>query len=538
MQHHQPTLTIHPMPHNTKRQRASTTTFLMVLATILATILTANVAPAHADGTTTGDRAAFTEPLLPAPDGDAFYEPPATLPGGPGDVIWSAPSARPEQDINGTPTKLTEVRVWRRTGEIFTPQIRRILYRSTDRAGRSVPAYALLVADPMRRADAPVIVSMHGWLGFGDHCGVMRGTWRSAWAHSNTMLEYLALGYTIIMPDGPGLAGPGEATPLINLDAARNLLDAARAARNHTNSTGRILFHGHSMGGTMALGVPAEAATYAPELPIAGIVSIAGLGHSGAGTPMWTKLLNDPKTSAGALLMQARMLAGSHPGEIDIEQHLTARGKNRYLQTENLCGESLPGITAGDRPEDLFKPSFLQLLGRQEGTYSGRQTAIPHYFVDSSADSVTDSLGGQHAHLRRCAAALPSWHTTVNASHWDAVKTAHTTTGLRDWIITVLDGHTPAGACAPHDLFLNVGSSYTAETLLATFADTTTLGTLRLDTRGDCRVRQQRLELSLSGRCAFSITEQHATDAGRGRRRKEGRSVRTGRTWHFDIAIR
>jgi len=148
---------------------------------------------------------------------------------------------------------------------------------------------------------------------------------------------------------------------------------------------------------------------------------------------------------------------------------------------------------------------------------------VPHHFVASTADASVDSLGEQHAHLRRCAAGQPSWYTNVNATHWDAVQTAHETTGLRAWIVDVLEGRTPAGSCAPHDPFLNVGSSYTAATLLATFADTTSTSDLRLDARGDCRVRQGRLELGLSGRCAFSVTEH--------------RKRRTGRSWHFDVAI-
>lgn len=468
-----------------------------------------------------------TAALLAAPAGDAFYDAPDPLPGKPGDIIWSTPSPAPVQDVFGTFTDRTTLPSYVRNGVPMTPEVHRILYHSTDRRGRSVPAYALVVTDPQQVTDAPLIVAMHGWMGFGDTCGLLRGWQRgSVTAAPNLIHHYVPRGYTIVFPDGPGMSGRGVPTPLIELEAARNLLDAAHAGQLFTGTNGRVLFHGHSMGGAMVLGVPGEAPTYAPTLTIAGIVSVAGGGYVTTGNPLYRRPANERVLND---LTYARMLAHTYDGEIDILKTLTPKGRKRLRSIENACSDSMHGYTSLDTHEDIFTPKYDQLLRELEP--AGRMNRnVPVYLVAAAGDSSLSSLPSQHAYLRRCARGEPTFYETIVANHQSAVGVAHDTPAIRDWVVAVLRGETAAGTnCAATQRVLNVGYSYAAETLLAAFVDTPTDRELRLAAHGSCRVDHAVLYVGFSGTCAFSITEN--------RSKLPGKRFRPGRIWHLDAVI-
>ncbi len=458
--------------------------------------------------------------LLPAPVGEAFYNAPEPLPGNPGDVVWATLSPAPVTDVYGVDTTWTALPVFNRPSGPVTPEVYRVLYHSTDRKGRSVPAFALVVVDPNRGPDAPMIVAMHGWVGFGDHCGVMRSDDRGRLvAAPNLIHRYVSRGYVLVIPDGPGMGGRGVATPMIKGDAARNLIDAARSAQRLTKTDGRVLFHGHSLGGMMVMSVPDEAATYAPNLRIGGIMSLAGLGYNGPGTSAW---LSVSQGQALPMLIYARMLMSAYDGEIDVLRHVTPRGRARLQQIENACSIHLGMIAGGDMFEKLFKPSFTPFLNRMATDIPTRSN-VPLHVITPVSDNTVSSLPHQHAYLRRCKNGQPTFSTIVDAYHANVTSIAHENPAVREWVVNALEGSGVGTGCGDLRMTLNVGYAYTAQTLLLTYADTSSTGELLLAARGNCRVHQKQLALGFSGRCAFSITEKF--------------KKRTGRIWHFEADI-
>ena len=468
-------------------------------------------------------------PLLPAPDEYDFYNAPDPLPGKPGDVIWRAPSPTPVIDVFGYSTNRTELpRYSRAGGTAMTPEVHRILYHSTDRRGRSIPAFALLIFDPQYAENAPVIVAMHGWLGFGDLCGLMRGDMRGAATSAPSLIHhYVSRGYLLVLPDGAGMGGRGTPTLLVASDTSRNLLDAAHATQLLTGTAGRVIFHGHSMGGAAVLSVPVEAETYAPGIAIAGIVSVAGGGYYGPGTPWWSE---EKEYRLLTQVVYTRMLEESYGSDLNITEHLTLKGRKRIRQIENLCNTQIGGYTGLDTYDGLFKESYMNAV-RNVSTTENIVSSIPVYFITPTTDSSVSSLPHQHAYLRRCARGEPSFLSTVAGDHRTIIGAAHDTEAVRTWIENAVTGKPLGSPCSPIAQTLNVGFTYSPHVLLATFTDIVHTGDLRLDAHGSCSVNKNRLLMGFSGRCAFSVTERIP-------RKVRGKTQwRTGRAWHFNAEL-
>jgi pimeloyl-ACP methyl ester carboxylesterase len=85
----------------------------------------------------------------------------------------------------------------------------------------------------------------------------------------------LAAGDVVVAPDYEGLGGPGVHPYLVGVSEGRSVLDAIRAARSVTNSTGRSAVFGWSQGGQAALFAGRIARSYAPDVRLAGVTAIA-----------------------------------------------------------------------------------------------------------------------------------------------------------------------------------------------------------------------------------------------------------------------
>jgi acetyl esterase/lipase len=88
----------------------------------------------------------------------------------------------------------------------------------------------------------------------------------------------LARGWAVVAPDYLGLGAEGPPHPyLVGVPAARSALDAVRAARqlDALDLGDQTVVWGHSQGGGAALWTGVEAASYAPDVPLAGIAALA-----------------------------------------------------------------------------------------------------------------------------------------------------------------------------------------------------------------------------------------------------------------------
>ena len=149
---------------------------------------------------------------------------------------------------------------------------RRILYTSTDARWRSgiIPVSGTLYL-PKRTAPQggwPLVAWMHGTLGVSDRCAP---SWSRHRPRDGTYINnWLEQGFAVVATDYQGLGGPGP-HPYLNWEAeGRSVLDAARAALDHSNGqiANAIIITGQSQGSGASLGATRLAPSYAPDLNI------------------------------------------------------------------------------------------------------------------------------------------------------------------------------------------------------------------------------------------------------------------------------
>lgn len=206
---------------------------------------------------------------------DAFYVPPDPLPdGAPGTILRSARIASPPPGSTAF----------------------RILYRSRGDSGRPAALSALLFV-PTRPAPVDgrnVIALTHGTVGVAQSCAPSRGRW--FFEHVDGLARFIRAGYAVVVPDLEGLGTPGTAgthTYLAGEANAHATLDAVRATQRFAaaEASERFVAWGIGAGGHTALFTGQEAASYAPELELAGVAAGAPMANLGrlvaanAGTP-------------------------------------------------------------------------------------------------------------------------------------------------------------------------------------------------------------------------------------------------------------
>jgi alpha-beta hydrolase superfamily lysophospholipase len=192
----------------------------------------------------------------PADPGD-FYTAPSPLPAGqPGTVIRSEPLDDAPAGASG----------WK------------ILYLSESYTGKPVAVSGLLYVpdDPPPDGGRNVVAFTHGTIGVASNCALS-----NLGAEAPHLVDgldtFLQAGDAVVVPDYEGLGTPGPHPYLVGSSEARGTLDAVRAAHlfGDAGAGTRFVAWGVSQGGQAALFTGQEAASYAPELSLAGVAAAA-----------------------------------------------------------------------------------------------------------------------------------------------------------------------------------------------------------------------------------------------------------------------
>ena len=119
----------------------------------------------------------------------------------------------------------------------------------------------------------PVIAYGHSQTGVRNECGP--SLFPDLLGHADQVAGLLLSGYVVAVPDYQGLGSPG-AFPMSDPDTlGANMIDAVRAARRIApDAAPRWAAYGASIGGTASWASNEMAAEYAPELDLAGSVSL------------------------------------------------------------------------------------------------------------------------------------------------------------------------------------------------------------------------------------------------------------------------
>lgn len=188
---------------------------------------------------------------------DAFYTPPATVPGQPGRLLRSEPFSR------GMPAG---THAWR------------ILYTTTRDAG--VPAVAsgfVLVGDQAVAGPRPVIAWAHGTTGFAQQCAPTLLADPLGAGAMPALGDVISHGWALVATDYVGLGTAGPHPYLVGQAEGRSVLDAVRAARQLAGVTlsDETVVWGHSQGGHAALWTAILQPGYAPDVPLRGVAALA-----------------------------------------------------------------------------------------------------------------------------------------------------------------------------------------------------------------------------------------------------------------------
>ncbi len=153
----------------------------------------------------------------------------------------------------------------------------RIRYRSTDAANHPVVVTGAVVV-PGGRAPSggrDIVVWAHGASGVAESCGLSDKP--GLFGQIAGLEALLAAGNVVVAPDYQGLGSPGPHPFLVGAAAAHAVIDAARAARamSAASASARYAVFGESLGGFSALWAGSQAARYAPDMTLVGVVAAA-----------------------------------------------------------------------------------------------------------------------------------------------------------------------------------------------------------------------------------------------------------------------
>jgi len=158
-------------------------------------------------------------------------------------------------------------------------QALRVAYRTERLAGQGgVGVAEIYLPTAPRVSPAEAVAAVHGTIGLADFCAPTKlgGVGADAMA-----MPLVGNGMAVVAPDYAGLGdGHGETYQGWDLaeDEAHSVLDAVRALRSTVPAsalTPATALVGHSQGGGSVFAAQALAKTYAPELPLAGVVGFA-----------------------------------------------------------------------------------------------------------------------------------------------------------------------------------------------------------------------------------------------------------------------
>lgn len=252
----------------------------------------------------------------------AIYTPPGSVTGNAGDVIACEPVTLPKVSGN------VPMKAWK------------VQYVSTDVAGRKI-AVSGTVAVPTAAwtggGNRPVVAFNPGTLGLGSQCAFSKqlaGAYQDEY-EGDQIGAILQKGYAVAATDGVGYLN-GQVHPyVVGQDAGHAVLNAARVAFNLPGSGltagAPVGLWGYSEGGQASLWAAQLAASYAPDLKVAGAVA--------GGVPGDLRVVAATLNGSAFAGFAADAVIGLHTAYPDepFDSILNATGRQAIKTAESEC---------------------------------------------------------------------------------------------------------------------------------------------------------------------------------------------------------
>ncbi|MEV6428173.1 alpha/beta fold hydrolase [Nocardia sp. NPDC051463] len=294
----------------------------------------------------------------PAPEGDAFYDPPADLSDGAvGDAIYVRPLDNPEAE-------LTHGRNWL------------VLYRSESVHGEVIATSGIVALPherPLDDAGYPLVTWAHGTVGVCHMCAPSRDYVGSD-AHlmnkypQRLLNHFLDRGWAVAMTDYEGLGVTGRQHPyLLGESEAYGVLDIVETTRRLFPRviSEKFAIVGHSQGGQAAL-FSAHHATGRVE-GLVGVAAVAPANHPKAIVRAGALV---PTNGDGGFAFTPLFLSGAIGGDntIDVDQVLSNKARDVWPHVLTKCRAGLSD-----------EKSWGGLLGTEQFRRTPPGSLIPTY---------------------------------------------------------------------------------------------------------------------------------------------------------------
>ncbi|SNT59283.1 triacylglycerol lipase [Actinomadura meyerae] len=279
-------------------------------------------------------------PACDATDADIYAAPPAAVTGNPGDLLACRPA------------KLTNI-----PGDV-PMKAWKVRYVSTDAKGaKNVVTGTVAIPDAAwtKGGSRPTVAFNPGTLGSGPQCAFSRqlaGEFVDMYEGANLTL-FLKAGFAVAATDGVGYLDGQVHTYMIGANAGHALLDVVRTSRRIPGGTlaadGKVGISGYSEGGAAALWGAQLAASYAPELDVAG----AAAGGVPGDLKLTAKQLNGG-FFAGFLADALVGLNAAYP-EMPFTELMNDKGAQAIKDVKSHCLYGTLAVFLGARVENFSK---------------------------------------------------------------------------------------------------------------------------------------------------------------------------------------
>jgi len=265
----------------------------------------------------------------------SFYEPPASLPARPGDVIATAPT---NFGLNGNVTSTA------------------IKYRSTTATGQANYVTGTLLVPTAAwtgGGSRPIVTYAVGTQGLGDGCAASRTMTSSLLYEQANVQSLLDRGWAVAVTDYEKLGTPGDHTYVIKNAEAHAVLDLVRAAQRLPGSgiaaNAPVAIWGYSQGGQAAAAAAELESSYAPELNVVA----AAAGGVPSDLAEEAAYLNGSGNFFFSFLAFAAVGLNSAYPELNLDSYLNQTGRDLLAQGRNACLVDGLLLGAGKHIEDL-----------------------------------------------------------------------------------------------------------------------------------------------------------------------------------------
>jgi fermentation-respiration switch protein FrsA (DUF1100 family) len=300
-------------------------------------------------------------PRRRAPARPEFYEPPATFGSTqPGELLRSEPV-----DVYLTPGLRIRARAWR------------VLYRSTGAIGEpTAVSGTILVPRGHSRRQRPLVAYAIGTHGIGDGAAPSRLLPRGLDWEGGLMAMALARGWAVAVTDYQGLGTPGDHAYMVGRALGANVLDSMRAARallpDELGDDGPAAIIGYSEGGAAAAWAAQLQPSYAPDVPLCGVVAGAAAADVETAGPSLDGTFFSFFMAYGGI-----GYAAAYP-ELELDPYLTpmAAARIAWLRESSVLQAALFGPKF-IHASDLTQPNVLEMPEWRKRLRENRLGEIP-----------------------------------------------------------------------------------------------------------------------------------------------------------------